>query len=59
MGCSKLTIKILTMVHNKAAWIPQVRGQLEVGDGPEPQVGEFEVLIENKAVAINPGMMTS
>lgn len=47
------------MIYNRAAWIPQVHGQLEVRDGPEPQVGEFEVLIENKAVAINPGMMTS
>ena len=46
------------MIYNRAAWIPQVRGELEVRDGPEPQVGEFDVLIENKAVAINPGMMT-
>ncbi|KAF7504198.1 hypothetical protein GJ744_002617 [Endocarpon pusillum] len=42
------------MIHNRAAWLPEVRGQLEVRDGPEPEVGEFDVLIENKAVAINP-----
>ncbi len=46
------------MVNNKAAWLPEAHGQLEVRDGPEPQVGEYDVLIENKAVAINPGMVT-
>jgi NADPH:quinone reductase-like Zn-dependent oxidoreductase len=43
------------MVNNKAAWLPQPHGQLEVGDGPDPKVGDSDVLIENKAVAINPG----
>jgi hypothetical protein len=42
--------------NNKAAWLPKPHGKLEVGDGPEAQVGEEDVLIENKAVAINPGM---
>jgi NADPH:quinone reductase-like Zn-dependent oxidoreductase len=46
----------MKMVSNKAAWIPKPRGQLEVGDGPEAKVGAYDVLIENKAVAINPGM---
>ena len=46
------------MVNNKAAWLPEAHGRLEVRDGPEPQVGEYDVLIENKAVAINPGMVT-
>jgi NADPH:quinone reductase-like Zn-dependent oxidoreductase len=41
--------------NNKAAWLPEARGQLEIRDGPESQVGEYDVLIENKAVAINPG----
>ena len=44
------------MVSNKAAWITKPHGKLEVGDGPEPQVGDHDVLIENKAVAINPCM---
>jgi NADPH:quinone reductase-like Zn-dependent oxidoreductase len=43
------------MVTNKAAWLPRAHAQLEVGDGPEAQLGEKDVLIENKAVAINPG----
>lgn len=41
--------------NNKAAWLPEAHGQLEVRDGPESQVGEYDVLIENRAVAINPG----
>ncbi len=47
------------MVNNKAAWLPEAHGQFEVRDGPEPLVGEYDVLIENKAVAINPGMVTA
>lgn len=44
------------MVNNKAAWLQKAHAQLEVRAGPEAQVGEYDVLIENKAVAINPGM---
>jgi len=44
------------MVNNQAAWLPKPHGKLEVRDGPEAQVGENDVLIENKAVAVNPGM---
>jgi hypothetical protein len=47
------------MVNNKAAWLPRPHGKLEVGDGPEAQVGEEDVLIENKAVAVNPGKCMS
>jgi len=44
------------MVSNKAAWISKPHEQLEVRDGPEAKVGAYDVLIENKALAINPGM---
>ena len=51
-----LTLKIhLTMVSNQAAWIPEPHGQLVIRDAPDYDVGEKDVLIENKAVAINPG----
>lgn len=42
--------------NNKAAWLPKAHGELEVRDGPEAEVGESDVLIENKAVAVNPGL---
>jgi hypothetical protein len=54
----KVFSKIITrfiMVQNKAAWLDGARKPLEVRDGPEQKVGENDVLIENKAVAINPG----
>lgn len=46
------------MVKHEAAWLPKPHGRLEVREGPDAQVGENDVLIENKAVAINPGNVT-
>jgi NADPH:quinone reductase-like Zn-dependent oxidoreductase len=47
------------MAKNKAAWILKPHAQLEVQAGPEAKVGEHDVRIENKAVAINPGTRLS
>ncbi|KAL1865504.1 hypothetical protein Daus18300_007149 [Diaporthe australafricana] len=42
-------------VVNYAAWLPSPGAQLEVGDAPFPtDVADDEVVIKNKAVAVNP-----
>lgn len=42
-------------VVNYAAWIPSHGAQLEVADAPFPtDIGDDEVVIKNKAVAVNP-----
>lgn len=43
------------MMNNKAAWLPAAHAQLEVREAPDAELGEHDVLIESKAVAINPG----
>ena len=45
-------------VNNKAAWLTKAQAELEVKEGPEPKLEKDDVLIENKAVAINPGKVT-
>jgi NADPH:quinone reductase-like Zn-dependent oxidoreductase len=41
-------------VVNYAAWIPAEKAALEVATAPYPDIAEDEVIIKNKAVAINP-----
>ncbi|KIW11320.1 hypothetical protein PV08_10620 [Exophiala spinifera] len=39
---------------NYAAWIPAERASLEVATAPFPDIGAGEVIIRNRAVAVNP-----
>lgn len=41
-------------MSNKAAWIPEAKGQLQVKEAPMPKAGKGEVVIKNHAVAVNP-----
>lgn len=41
-------------VVNYAAWIPAEQASLEVATAPFPELGAGEVLVRNRAVAINP-----
>jgi hypothetical protein len=46
------------MVNSQAAWLNKSGAPLEVRDGVkdiDAKVGDSDVLIENKAVAMNPG----
>ena len=39
---------------NSAAWLPAKHGRLEVGSAPFPTAGADEIVVENRAVAVNP-----
>lgn len=39
---------------NQAAWIVKAGSPLQVGDAPMPVAGPGELVVQNKAVAINP-----
>ncbi len=41
-------------IVNYAAWIPAENAALEVATAPFPQIGADEVIIKNRAVAVNP-----
>ena len=43
-----------TMPTNRAAWIPADKQQFEVGEAPYPTPGPNEIVVRNRAVAINP-----
>ena len=42
------------MVSNQAAWLDGPNQALRVGPADMPQAGEGEVVIRNRAVAVNP-----
>lgn len=39
---------------NSAAWIPAEKAPLQVATAPFPDVGDHEVILENRVVAVNP-----
>ncbi|KIV82118.1 hypothetical protein PV11_04248 [Exophiala sideris] len=41
-------------IINYAAWIPTEKAPLEVGTAPYPDLGADEVIVKNRAVAVNP-----
>jgi len=42
------------MPSNTAVWLPKKRGELEIGPAPYPHPRENEIVVQNRAVAINP-----
>ena len=42
------------MARNKAAWLHKAGSALEVGDAPMPTAEPNEIVVRNRAVAINP-----
>jgi NADPH:quinone reductase-like Zn-dependent oxidoreductase len=44
----------MTAPSNKAAWLREASKPLEVGDAPMPTAGPEELVIRNRAIAINP-----
>jgi NADPH:quinone reductase-like Zn-dependent oxidoreductase len=40
--------------QNNAAWLPAKRADLQVGPAPFPTAGEGELVVRNRAVAVNP-----
>jgi len=42
------------MPSNTAVWLPKKRGKLEIGPAPYPHPRENEIVVQNRAVAINP-----
>ena len=42
------------MPQNQAAWLHEKGTALNVGDAPMPTPGSNEMIVENRAIAINP-----
>ena len=41
------------MLSNKAAWLDAKDTKLRIGDAPVPQPGPDEIIIKNRAIAVN------
>lgn len=41
------------MASNRAAWLDEKNSKLRVGDAPMPQPGPEEIVIKNRAIAVN------
>jgi NADPH:quinone reductase-like Zn-dependent oxidoreductase len=44
----------MASLNNQAAWLVKASSPLEVGDAPLPEAGPGEIVVRNKAIAINP-----